>query len=111
MRTTTLIATLALAGCSSTGVIPMDGDSYMIAKKDGTPGLGVSYSNKAKVYQEAGEFCKARGLVVKTLEVNTTAARPGQLGGTELQFRCVQQGTQGEAAPQRPDQVIEERRK
>lgn len=89
----------------------MDGDSYMIAKKDGTPGLGVSYSNKAKVYQEAGEFCKARGMIVKTLEVNTTAARPGQLGGTELQFRCVPPGTQGEAAPQRPDRVIEERLK
>ena len=52
------------AGCQSTGVIPMDQNSFMIAKKDGTPGLGVSFTNKAEVYQEAGNFCKLKGLEV-----------------------------------------------
>jgi hypothetical protein len=66
----------------------MDQNSFMIAKKDGAPGLGVSFSNKAEVYQEAANFCKAKSLEVKTLRVETTAARPGQLGGTELQFKC-----------------------
>ena len=28
-------AVIALAGCQSTGVVPMDQDSYMIGKKDG----------------------------------------------------------------------------
>ena len=51
------IAVSTLVGCASTGVIPMDQDSYMIGKKDGTPGLGVSLSNKAEVYREANEFC------------------------------------------------------
>ena len=42
-----------LVGCASTVVIPLDQDSYMIGNKDGSPGLGVSLSNKAEVYAEA----------------------------------------------------------
>lgn len=95
------------AGCQSTGVIPMDQNSFMIAKKDGTPGLGVSFTNKAEVYQEAGNFCKLKGLEVKTLRVETTPARPGQLGGTELQFKCVVPGGDAQPLAKEADQIIE----
>ena len=61
----------------------------MIGRKDGTPGLGVSLTNKAKVYSEANEFCKAKGLQVETLQVITIPAAPALLGSTELQFRCI----------------------
>ena len=104
---TALLCAGCISGCSSTGVIPVDGDSYMIGKKDGSPGLGVSFANKAAVYREANEFCQARSRVVKTLQENTTPARPGQLGSTELQFRCVPPGTPGEAVPGKPDEVRE----
>jgi len=100
---------LLLVGCASTGVIPMDQDSYMIGKKDGTPGLGVSLSNKAEVYREANAFCAAKGLEVKTLRVTTTPARPAQLGSTELQFRCVPPGSAAQPLVREPDQVIENR--
>lgn len=80
---------LALLGCQSTGVVPIGQDSYLIAKKDGTPGLGVSFATKAAVYQEANDFCKAKGQTVKTLRIETTPAQIGRLGGTELQFSCV----------------------
>lgn len=102
-----LSLTGALAGCQSTGVIPMDQDSFMIAKKDGTPGLGVSFSNKAAVYQEAGAFCKAKGLEVKTLRVETVPARVGQLGGTELQFKCVPPGGEAQPLSKEADTVLE----
>lgn len=101
------VGAISLAGCASTGVIPVDGDSYMIGKKDGSPGLGVSLSNKAAVYKEANEFCQAKGKVVKTLQESTMPARPGQLGSTELQFRCVAPGTAGEAVPAKADEVKE----
>jgi hypothetical protein len=80
---------LVLSGCASTGVIPMDQDTYMIGKKDGYPGVGISLSNKAEVYAEANTFCRAKGLEVKTIQVTTKPAYPGLLGSTELQFRCV----------------------
>lgn len=56
------IAFLAIAcsACQSTGVIPVDQDSFMIGKKDGTPGIGISLSNKADVYREANEFCRKK---------------------------------------------------
>lgn len=100
---------LFLVGCQSTGVIPVDQDSYMIAKKDGTPGLGVSFTNKAAVYKEANDFCRAKGLEVKTLRIEMTPARPAQLGGTELQFKCVPPGGAAQALNKEADQVIEVR--
>lgn len=83
-----IVALLTLASCKSTGVIPMDGDSYFIGKKDGAPGLGVSLSNKADVYREANDFCREKGLEVQTLNVTVKPAYPGMLGSTELHFRC-----------------------
>lgn len=102
--------TILVAGCQSTGVIPMDQDSYMIGKKDGSPGLGVSLSNKADVYREANDFCRAKGLEVKTLEVITTPARPAQLGSTELHFKCVLPGGTAQPLQKIPDTVIEIRK-
>jgi hypothetical protein len=89
--------TLLLWGCKSTGVVPMDQDSYFIGKKDGSPGIGVSLSNKAAVYREANSFCHAKGLEVKTLHLTVTPAMPARLGFTELLFKCVPPG--GEAQP------------
>jgi hypothetical protein len=86
-----------LTGCQSTGVIKMDQDSYMIGKKDGTPGIGVSLTNKAAVYQEANDFCQAKGREVQTLSVHTISSAPARLGSTELIFKCVPPG--GAAQP------------
>lgn len=102
-----IITTLITAGCQSTGVIPMDQDSYMIGKKDGTPGIGVSLSNKADVYREANAFCHQKGLEVQTLHVTTTPAMPARLGSTELQFRCVPPGGAAQPLVKDPDTSIE----
>jgi hypothetical protein len=101
------ITALMLSGCQSTGVIPMDRDSYMIGKKDGAPGLSVSLTNKAEVYREANTFCREKGLEVETLHVTTTPARPGQLGSTELQFRCTSPGSKAKPLVKESDTVIE----
>ena len=106
-----LLAAGLLAGCSSTGVIPMDRDSYMIGKKDGMPGLGVSLSNKAEVYKEANEFCANKGFEVQTLHVSTASAKPGVLGYTELQFKCVLRGSTAQPLVPDPNTVIEFRNK
>ena len=87
-----------LSGCQSTGVVPMDGDSYFIGKKDGSPGLGVSLSNKASVYREANDFCQKKGLEVQTLKVNVRPAYPVMLGSTELNFKCTTPSDQAQSA-------------
>ena len=89
----TIFAGAVLAGCASTGVVPMSGDSYFIGKKDGSPGLGVSLTNKAEVYSEANAFCRSKGLEVQALKETVRSAKPAMLGSTELNFRCVPPGT------------------
>ena len=68
----------------------MDHGNYMIGKKDGSPGLGFSLSNKASVYKEANAFCHEKRLEVKTIKVTVEPAKLAQLGSTELEFTCVQ---------------------
>lgn len=99
--------TLLVVACSSTGVIPMDKDSYLIGKKDGTPGLGVSLTNKAEVYKEANEFCSSKGLEVETLSVTTIPARPAQLGSTELHFKCIPRGSTAKPLVREADKIFE----
>jgi hypothetical protein len=78
-----------LAGCKSTGVVSLGQDAYFIGKKDGSPGIGVSLSNKAAVYKEANEFCSSKGLELLVINEKVTPAVPARLGSTELNFRCV----------------------
>jgi hypothetical protein len=99
--------TLSSVGCSSTGVIPMDQDAFMIGKKDGTPGLGESLSTKADVYREANDFCQSKGLEVMTLRVTMQAARFARLGSTELHFKCVPSGGVARPLMKDADAVIE----
>lgn len=101
-----IISILVLVGCSSTGVIPMSQDSYFIGKKDGYPGVGISLSNKAEVYQEANSFCSKKGLEVKTLRETVIPAAPGRLGSTELNFKCVQKGGTAQVLEEDADTVI-----
>ncbi len=95
-----------LTGCASTGVIPMSQDSYFIGKKDGSPGIGVSLSNKAKVYQEATEFCNKKSLEVLALRETVTPAAPGRLGSTELHFKCVHPGGTAQPLLRGADKVV-----
>ena len=104
---TVSLFTLFIVSCSSTGVIPMSQDSYFIGKKDGYPGVGISLSNKAEVYQEAHAFCNKKNLEVKILRENTRPARPGQLGSTELHFKCVSPGGTAQPLVKEADKVIE----
>ena len=83
-----LLFILLLSSCASTGVVPLSQDSFMIGKKDGTPGLGVSLSNQADVYREANAFCSSKGMQVETLNLIVTPAAPARLGSTELHFKC-----------------------
>ncbi len=84
-----ILSVFGLYGCASTGVIPMGKQSYFIAKKDGMPGMGVSYEVKAEVYQEANEFCEKKNQVVETIDIKVTPAGLAKVGSTELTFKCI----------------------
>lgn len=109
MNNTIIISTIIffiLSGCASTGVIPMSQDSYFIGKKDSSPGIGVSLSNKAEVYKEATAFCNKKNLEVLTLRETVIPAIPARLGSTELHFKCIQSGGTAQPLVKDPDKIV-----
>jgi hypothetical protein len=101
------ICVFFIVGCASTGVVKVGEDTFMIGKKDGTPGLGVSLSNKAEVYKEANDFCQRDNLEFQVIRELVTPARPAQLGSTEIQFKCVKKGSGTLPLQREADRVIE----
>jgi hypothetical protein len=98
---------ISVVGCASTGVIKMGENYYMLGKKDGAPGLGISLSNKAAVYSEANEFCARQSLELQVIREVVLPARPAQLGSTEIQFKCVPRGADSAPLKKEADKVIE----
>jgi hypothetical protein len=84
-----LFICLGLCGCASTGVVPMDKDTYMIAKRCPQLGFGYPVAGKATVYREANEFCAKQNKKVETVDCNIQNSGFGRPGSVSLQFRCV----------------------
>lgn len=81
--------TALIAGCASTGVVPMDDDTYSVAKRSAQVGFGPADSAKADIYKEANEFCAREGKKVKTVDLQTTNSGFARPASALLQFRCV----------------------
>ena len=84
-----LLLCVGLAGCASTGVVPMDKDTFMIAKRSPQLGFGQPIGAKADVYREANEFCAKQNKKVETVDFNMQNSGFGRPGSVSLQFRCV----------------------
>lgn len=89
MRTALLVVVLAVAACSSTGVVPMDGGTYSIGKRSAQAGFGPPLGAKADVYREASEFCAKQGKALETVKLDMTNSGFARPGAVSLQFRCV----------------------
>lgn len=84
-----LLLCLGLYGCASTGVVPMDKDTYMISKRSAQLGWGQPVGAKAAVYREANEFCARQNKKVETVSFEMRPSLPASPGSVCLQFRCV----------------------
>jgi hypothetical protein len=84
----TAIATVALSGCgTSTGIVKISDDTYMLAKQDAMAWSGSGV--KVELYKEANEFCAKEGK--KFIQVSNTsvdAAMYQTMAGAEIQFKC-----------------------
>ena len=82
--------TLLLAGCAHSGVVPMGPDTYMIANSEwGFTSGGVQ---KAKVMQEASDYCKSIGKLMLPISTTQNDVAFGKTPAAEVQFRCLSQG-------------------
>lgn len=86
-----LISSVILLGaCSSTGVIPVGEDQYMISKQSAAGIFGTPAGVEADIYREANAFCASRHQVIETVDVQTQNAIPfAHEGSATLHFRCV----------------------
>ena len=88
MNNRLLLIPIILAGCSSTGVVPMDGDTYMIAKRSAQIGFGPPVKIQGEVYAEANEYCAKQQKTVETINLHTTNSGFNRPAAVTLEFRC-----------------------
>ena len=84
-----LVIVVLLSACSSTGVIPMDKDSYMVSKRSAQVGFGPAIGAKADLYEEANAFCAKQNKAVETVNIETTDSGFARPASASLQFRCI----------------------
>jgi hypothetical protein len=89
MRLLCVLALFTLTACSSTGVVPMNKDSYLISKKSAQVGFGPPIGIKGEVYTEANDFCNKEGKAVETLKYEETNSGFARSAAVALEFRCV----------------------
>ena len=89
MKQSLLLLPIVLAACASTGVVPMDKGTYLIAKKSPQVGFDPPIGIKGEAYTEANEFCAKEGKVVETLKLEETNAGFARSAAVSLEFKCV----------------------
>jgi len=80
---------LLIEACTSTGVVPMDRDTYMIAKRSAQAGFGPPVKAQAAVYREATAFCANQNKKLETVKLDAQDSGFARPGSVSLQFRCV----------------------
>ena len=88
MKRLIIIVALLLTGCASTGVVLIEKDIYMVAKRSAQVGFGPSYGVKADVYQEANDFCAKQNKKLETVKLDMEDGGFARPASVSLQFRC-----------------------
>lgn len=85
-----LLATLA--GCASSGVVPVGQDTFMISKQSST-GFHSGASVKADIYREGSAYCESKGKEFQPVSDRWLDGIPGMaFANAEVQFRCLNKG-------------------
>lgn len=89
MKKLSIVFVVLIVGCASTtGVVSMGKDAYMIAREDNSPAASLG-AIKASTFKEAGAFCSGQGKTMQVTKENDTPRSFGQFPQTTLQFTCV----------------------
>lgn len=85
----TSVTTVILAGClaTTTGIVKISDDTYMLAKQDA--GVWSGAGVKVELYKEANEFCAKSGKkFVQISHTSVDAVSKQSMAGAEIQFKC-----------------------
>jgi hypothetical protein len=90
-RLVALASAALLASCSSSGVVPIGPDTYMISK----PGDFFTFTGgsvAADLYREAGAYCAQEHKNLMPVHVSASDSGYAKVASAELQFRCLADG-------------------
>lgn len=88
MKKIIFIGAIALTGCASTsGVVPIGKDTFMIAREDNGPAASLG-AIKAATFKEAAAYCAAQGKTMNLIKESDTPRSFGQFPQTNIQFSC-----------------------
>lgn len=102
------IAIVLLSGCvSSTGVVPIGQDSYMLSVSDNSrPGI-TGAEVKANAYRQAAAYCESIGKRLQPVNALQRDQKFGVIANAEIQFLCLAPGdadlTRAKRRLDRPD--------
>lgn len=89
MKLHALVLASLLAGCASTtGVVPIGQNTFMIAREDNGPAASLG-ALKAATFKEAGAFCAGQAKTMQVSKESDTPRSLGQFPQTTLQFQCI----------------------
>ncbi len=95
-----------LAGCTGTGIVQVNEDTYMVSSTGTSPLLtGTSPLSTAtddaikESYREATEFCKEHGGSVESVSLETAAQAYGRPGRATLHFQCIDRESNEKKTP------------
>lgn len=78
-----------LTGCASSGVVQTAPDTYMIAKSEW--GFTSGAVHAARLAQEASDYCRSLGKVVKVTSIQKNDVELGKTPAATVNFQCVAQ--------------------
>lgn len=110
LKVATITSALVLAACTSTtGVVPIGQDTYMIGSQGKSPGGFSGSEAKVLAFAEAQKFCSAQGKNVQVINTQQSDMSFGKNATSEIQFMCLSKGDPALGRPRLervPDQVI-----
>lgn len=87
MKIIILLTVAALAGCASSGVVQSGPDTYVIARSEW--GFTSGSVHAARLTQEASDYCRSAGKVIKVTSVQKNDVQFGKTPAAEINFQCV----------------------
>ncbi len=82
-----VIVTALISGCTSSGVVPMGQNTYMISKSQW--GFTGPAPIKAAELKEADDYCKKQGKVLRVTKTVEIAIKFGSTPAAEVYFKCL----------------------
>lgn len=108
-----LASIMALAGCASSGPVPIGKDTYMITKESAGGIFANTSAIKGELFKEGYTYCQQQGKVFQVVRTHEQPAIPAaRMPSAEVQFMCLTEGDREIIRPKlqrEPDAIIERR--